>query len=80
MHVLTGLDFSNYESLVTAVLARGEKITIDELYSLLLNDENRIEQNKGKIASDVMHNMTANVAKEYICWKEQWCLSKKFWW
>lgn len=64
MHVLTGLDSSDYESLVTAILARGDEITLDELYSLLLNHENRIEQNRGKIASDVMQNMIANVAKK----------------
>ncbi|KAH9761225.1 hypothetical protein KPL70_000416 [Citrus sinensis] len=63
MHVLTGLDSSDYESLVTAVLARDDKITLDELYSLLLNHEIRIEQKKWKITSDVMHNMTANVAQ-----------------
>ncbi|KAH9680638.1 retrovirus-related pol polyprotein from transposon RE1 [Citrus sinensis] len=63
MHVLTGLDSSDYESLVTAVLARGDKITLDELYALLLNHEIRIEQKRGKITSDVMHNMTANVAQ-----------------
>lgn len=63
MHVLTGLDSSDYESLVTAVLARDDKITLDELYSLLLNHEIRIEQKRGKITSDVMHNMTANVAQ-----------------
>ncbi|KAH9647735.1 retrovirus-related pol polyprotein from transposon RE1 [Citrus sinensis] len=64
MHILTGLDSSDYESLVTAMLARGEKITLDELYSLLLNHENRVEQKKGKIAGDVMHNMTANIAQK----------------
>ena len=63
MHVLTGLDSSDYESLVTAVLARCDKITLDELYALLLNHEIRIEQKRGKITSDVMHNMTANVAQ-----------------
>ncbi|KAH9793982.1 hypothetical protein KPL71_004732 [Citrus sinensis] len=63
MHVLIGLDSFDCESLVTAVLARGDKITLDELYSLLLNHEIRIEQKRGKITSDVMHNMTANVAQ-----------------
>lgn len=32
--------------------------------SILLNHENRTEQMKGEIASDVMHYMTANVAKK----------------
>lgn len=64
MHVLIGLDSSDYESLVIAVLARGEKLTLDELYFLLLNHENRIKQKKGKITSDVMHNITANIAKK----------------
>lgn len=48
--------------MVTAVLARGDKITLDELYSLLLNHENRIEEMREKIASDVVHNMTINFA------------------
>lgn len=43
MHRLTGLDLSDYESLVTGVLARGENISLDEFYSLLLSHENRIE-------------------------------------
>lgn len=64
MHVLFEVDSSNYESLVTVVLAREEKITIDELSSLLLSHENRIEQKKGKLASDVIHNMTPNVAQK----------------
>ena len=63
MHVLIGLDSSDYESLVTAILAKGEKITLDGLCSLLLSHENRVEQKKGKLASDIMHNRTANVAQ-----------------
>lgn len=43
-YVLTGLDSSDYESLVTSMLARGDKISLDEIYSLLLNQENRVEQ------------------------------------
>lgn len=62
MHVLTGLDSSDYESLVIVVLPRGEKITLDELYFLLLSHENRIERKKWKITSDVMHNTTSNIA------------------
>ena len=62
MHVLTGLDSSDYESLTIAVLAREGTITLDDLYSLFLNHENRIEQKKGKLASDVMHHMSANIA------------------
>ncbi|GAY59826.1 hypothetical protein CUMW_197430 [Citrus unshiu] len=64
MHVLTGLDSSDYESLTTVVLAREWTITLDDLYSLLLNHENRIEQKKDKLASDVMHHMSANVAQK----------------
>ena len=64
MHVLNDLDSSDYESLITAVLAREGTITLDDLYSLLLNHKNRIEQKKGKIASDVMHHMLANVAQK----------------
>ncbi|KAL9408947.1 hypothetical protein AB3S75_047351 [Citrus x aurantiifolia] len=63
-HVLTGLDSSDYESLVTSVLARGDKIGLDEFYSLLLSHENRVKQRKGKIASDVTHNLTANIAQK----------------
>lgn len=51
MHVLTGLASSDYKSLVTAILAKGEKITLDGSYSLLLSHENRVEQKKGKLAS-----------------------------
>lgn len=40
MHVLTGLASSDYKSLVTAILAKGEKITLDGSYSLLLSHEN----------------------------------------
>lgn len=43
IYVLTELDSSDYESLVTIVSARGEKLTLDELYSLHLSHENRIE-------------------------------------
>ncbi|KAH9658686.1 protein kinase domain-containing protein [Citrus sinensis] len=63
-HVLTGLDSSDYESLVTTVLARGDNINLDEFYSLLLSHENRVEQKRGKIASDVTHNLSANVAQK----------------
>ena len=64
MHVLTSLDFSDYESLITVVLAREGIVTLDDMYSLLLNHENMIEQKKGKIASDVMHHKSANVAQK----------------
>lgn len=63
-YVLTGLDSSDYESLVTSVLARGDKINLDEFYSLLLSHENRVEQKRGKIASDVTHNLSANMAQK----------------
>ena len=65
-HVLTGLDSSDYESLVTSVLARGDSIGMDEFYSLLLSHGNRVEQRKGKIASDVTHHLTANIANSYL--------------
>ncbi|GAY48159.1 hypothetical protein CUMW_109660 [Citrus unshiu] len=42
-YVLTGLDSSYYKSPVTSVLARGDKINLDEFYSLLLSHENRVE-------------------------------------
>ena len=63
-YVLTGMDSSNYESLVTSVLARGDKMGLDEFYSLLLSHENRVEQRKYKIASDVTHNLTANIVQK----------------
>lgn len=43
IYVLTGLDSSDYESLVTVVLARGEKLTLDEVYSLPLSHKNIIK-------------------------------------
>lgn len=42
-YILTGLDSSDYESLVTSVLATGYKISIDEFYSLLLSHENIVK-------------------------------------
>lgn len=64
MHILIGLDSSDYESLVTSVLARGENISLDEFYSLLLSHENRIEQREGKVGSDVVHNFSANITQK----------------
>ena len=61
-HVLTGLYSSDYESLVTTVLARGDNISLDDFYSLLLSHENQVEQKRGKVASDVTDNLSANVA------------------
>lgn len=58
------INSSDYESLVTTVLARGENINLDEFYFLLLSHENIIEQNKGKVSSNVFHNLFANVAKK----------------
>ena len=48
MHVLAGLDDS-YESLVTNVLTRleKEKITVEDLFSMLLSHEVRLEMSKG---------------------------------
>lgn len=63
MHILTGLDDS-YGSLVTNVLTRLEKeqITVEELLSLLLSHEIRLEMSKGKAQFEVMHDMSANFA------------------
>lgn len=61
-HVLTRSDLSDCKSLVTIVLARGDKISLDEFYSLMLSHVNRVEQKKGKVTGNVMHNMLANVA------------------
>lgn len=57
-HILTGLDSSYYESLVTNVLARRDKISTDELYSLLLVHENKIEGKKKKAKLLVMLLLT----------------------
>lgn len=65
-YILTRLDSSDYESLVISVLAGGDKISLDEFYSLLLNQENRVEQTRGKIASDVTHNLLANVTQNHF--------------
>lgn len=62
--VLTSLDSSDYESLVTSVLARGDNIGLDEFYSFLLSHENIVEQRKRKIASDVTHHLTAHIAQK----------------
>lgn len=47
MHVLAGLDDA-YESLVTNVLTRleKEKITVEDLFSMLLSHEVRLEMSK----------------------------------
>ncbi|KAK9230592.1 hypothetical protein WN944_023564 [Citrus x changshan-huyou] len=65
MHVLAGLDDS-YESLVTNVLTRLEKdkITIEDLFSMLLSHEIRLEMSKGKAQFEVMHDMSANFAQK----------------
>lgn len=51
----------SYESLVTNVLTRlgKEKITVDDLFSMLLSHEVRLEMSKGKT-----HDMSANLAKK----------------
>lgn len=61
-HVLTGSDSLDYKSLATIVLARGDKISLDEFYSLMLSYVNRVEQKKDKVTGDVVHNMSTNVA------------------
>lgn len=63
-YILTGLDSQDYESLVTTLLAKGENMSLDELYAVLLSHEMRLDQKKGKLSDDVMHNLTANVAQK----------------
>ena len=65
MHLLTGLDDS-YESLVTNILTRLEKeeLTVEEVYSMLLSHETRLEMSKGKLQNELMHDMTANFAQK----------------
>ncbi|KAL9457898.1 hypothetical protein AB3S75_006858 [Citrus x aurantiifolia] len=65
MHLLTGLD-DNYESLVTTILARLEKdnLTIEEVYSLMLSHETRVEMSKGKVQNELLHDMSANFAQK----------------
>ncbi|KAL9411718.1 hypothetical protein AB3S75_045341 [Citrus x aurantiifolia] len=63
-YILTGLDSQDYESLVTILLARSDTLSLDELYSLLLSHEMRIEQKKRKINADVIHNLSTNIAQK----------------
>ncbi|KAL9411154.1 hypothetical protein AB3S75_044861 [Citrus x aurantiifolia] len=65
MHLLTGLDDS-YESLVTNILTRLEKeeLIVEEVYSMLLSHETRLEMSKGKLQNELMHDMTANFAQK----------------
>ncbi|KAH9800493.1 retrovirus-related pol polyprotein from transposon RE1 [Citrus sinensis] len=65
MHLLTGLD-DNYESLVTTILARLEKdsLTVEEVYSLMLSHETRVEMSKGNVQNELMHDMSANFAQK----------------
>lgn len=62
--ILTSLDSQDYESLVIALLARGENMSLDEIYALLLCHEMRVEQKKGKVSADVMHNLSANIVQK----------------
>lgn len=61
---MTGPDSSDYEYLVTSVLARGDKISLYEFYSLLLSHEIRVKQKKDKITSGVTHNLSTNIAQK----------------
>lgn len=65
MYVLAGLDDS-YESLVTNVLTRleKEKISVEELLSMLLSHEIRLEMSKGKAQFEMMHDMGANFVQK----------------
>ncbi|KAH9686754.1 Disease resistance protein [Citrus sinensis] len=65
MHLLTGLD-ENYESLVTTILARLEKdsLIVEEVYSLMLSHETRVEMSKGKVQNELVHDMLANFSQK----------------
>lgn len=63
-YILTGLQSQEYKSLVTSLLDRGESMSVDDLYALLLSHEMRIEQKKGKISYDIVHNLTTNFAQK----------------
>ncbi|KAH9754624.1 retrovirus-related pol polyprotein from transposon RE1 [Citrus sinensis] len=65
MHLLTGLD-DNYESLVTTILARLEKdnLIVEEVYSLMLSHETRVEMSKGKVQNELLHDMSANFVQK----------------
>lgn len=63
-YILTGLESQECKSLVTSLLARGENMSLDDLYALSLNLEMRIEQKRGKISFDVLHNLSTNFAKK----------------
>ncbi|KAH9685572.1 retrovirus-related pol polyprotein from transposon RE1 [Citrus sinensis] len=65
MHLLTGLD-ENYESLVINILTRleKEKLTVEEVYSMMLSHETRLEMSKGKSHNEPLHDMTANFAQK----------------
>lgn len=65
MHLLTRLD-DNYESIVINILTRLEKeqLTIEEVYSIMLNHANRLEMNKGKLQSEIPHDITVNLTQK----------------
>ena len=65
MHILAGLD-DFYKSLVTNVLTilDKEKITVEDLFSMLLGHEIRLQKSKRKTQFDVMHDMSANLAQK----------------
>ena len=59
MHVLARLDDS-YES----TRLEKEKIFVEDLFSMLLSHEIRLEVSKGKPQFEVMHDMCANFAQK----------------
>ncbi|KAH9751439.1 reverse transcriptase Ty1/copia-type domain-containing protein [Citrus sinensis] len=65
MHLLTGLD-ENYESLVTNILTRfeKEKLTAEEVYSMMLSHETRLEMSKEKSHNEPLHDMTTNFTQK----------------
>lgn len=63
-YILTRLESQEYKSLIPSLLARGESMNLDDLYALLLSHRMRLDQKKGKLSYDVMHNLTANFAQK----------------
>ena len=65
MNLLTGLD-DNYESLGTNILTtlEKEKLTVKEVYFMMVSHETRLEMSKRKFHNEPLHDMTAKFAQK----------------
>lgn len=63
-YALTGLNSQDYKSLAIILVAKGENMALDDLCVMLLSHEMRIEQKKGKINVDVVHNLSTKIAEK----------------